>query len=81
MPTEKHLFINPSNKKEHTLEVDYMHAWDKSSTEDYTVRVILPEGASNIKLELPFQVTGADVSVGKYFGILDYFGRPEIIIN
>lgn len=58
-----------------------MHAWDKSLSEDYTVRVILPEGSTNIKLELPFQVTGAEVTMGKYFGTLDYFGRPEIKIN
>lgn len=81
MPTEKHLFQNPVNPNEYTLEVDFMHAWDKSLSEDYTVRVILPEGATNIKLELPFQVTGADVTMGKYFGTLDYFGRPEIKIN
>lgn len=30
---------------EHTLEIDFMHAYDKSLTEDYQVQVILPEGA------------------------------------
>jgi oligosaccharyltransferase complex subunit alpha (ribophorin I) len=58
-----------------------MHAWDKSLTEDYTVKVILPEGAHNIKLELPFHVTGAEISMEKYFGTLDFFGRPAIRIN
>lgn len=54
MPTEHHLFQDPIEDDQFTLEVDFMHAWDKSLSEDYKVRVILPEGATNIKLELPF---------------------------
>lgn len=81
MPTQQHLYQNPLNTKEYTLEVDFMHAWDKSLTEDYTVRVILPEGAHNIKLELPFHVTGADITTEKYFGTLDFFGRPALRIH
>jgi hypothetical protein len=54
MPTEHHLFLDPLETNEYTLEVDFMHAWDKSLSEDYKVRVILPEGATNIRLELPF---------------------------
>jgi len=81
MPTEKHLFQSPVDPNEYTLEVDYMHAWDRSLVEDYTVRVILPEGATNIRLELPFQVTGADITLEKYYGTLDYFGRPTLKIQ
>ena len=29
-----------------------MHAYDKSLTEDYQVKVVLPEGATNIQVEL-----------------------------
>ena len=54
MPTEHHLFNDPLEANEYILEVDFMHAWDKSLSEDYKVRVILPEGSKNIRLELPF---------------------------
>ena len=54
MPTEHHLFNDPLEANEYILEVDFMHAWDKSLSEDYKVRVILPEGSTNIRLELPF---------------------------
>jgi oligosaccharyltransferase complex subunit alpha (ribophorin I) len=81
MPTEHHLFQDPSNPDEFTLEVDFMHSWDQSLSEDYRVRVVLPEGATNIRLELPFQAhNGATISLGKYFGTLDFYGRPEINI-
>lgn len=82
MPTEHHLFQDPIEDDQFTLEVDFMHAWDKSLSEDYKVRVILPEGATNIKLELPFQAhNGATISLDKYFGTLDFYGRPMIIID
>mmetsp|Transcript_13825 Transcript_13825/g.23582 ORF Transcript_13825/g.23582 Transcript_13825/m.23582 type:complete len:155 (-) Transcript_13825:46-510(-) len=83
MPTEFHLFQDNANPNEHTLEVDFMHAFDKSLNEDYTVRVVLPEGATNIKVELPSicGVSEENISMGKFFGTLDYFGRPEITIT
>jgi len=56
-----------------------MHEYDKSLSEDYTVRVILPEGATDIKVSLPFEVD--DLKIGRYFGTLDYFGRPEITLK
>lgn len=60
-----------------------MHGYDDSLTEDYTVRVMLPEGASNIKVILPSGcgITNDDITMGKFFGTLDFFGRPEIKIN
>jgi oligosaccharyltransferase complex subunit alpha (ribophorin I) len=66
-----------------TLEIDYMHAYDASLTEDYTVKVILPEGATDINLELPNSVKNniESVKLGKFFGTLDFFGRPQIEIK
>jgi oligosaccharyltransferase complex subunit alpha (ribophorin I) len=58
-----------------------MHAYDKSLTEDYQVKVILPEGATNIQVELVGLIEPDSIDVGKYFGTLDYLGRPEIIIK
>jgi len=81
MPTHHHLFQDKARPDRHTLEIDFMHAYDKSLTEDYTVKVILPEGAHDIKVELAGDIEPNSVDVGKYFGTLDYFGRPEIAIK
>ena len=83
MPTAFHLFQSLEDRTKHTLEVDFMHAYDKSLTEDYTVRVILPEGASNIHVELPGQLEGKldSIEMTKYFGTMDYFGRPTIVMK
>jgi oligosaccharyltransferase complex subunit alpha (ribophorin I) len=81
MPTEHHLYQNKDRPEEHTLEIDFMHAYDKSLTEDYQVKLILPEGAQNIRVELPSTLEPDSISEGKFFGTLDYFGRPEVIIR
>jgi len=81
MPTKYHLFQQKKNLKMHTLEVDFMHAFDKSLTEEYTVKVVLPEGARNIKLELPSNINTDSIEMSKFFGTLDYFGRPQITIK
>lgn len=48
-------------------------------TEDYTVEVVLPLGATNIKVDMPFE---AEVTTdGVNFGTLDYFGAPVITIK
>lgn len=58
-----------------------MHPFDHSLTEDYTVRVMLPEGAKNIRLELPQNFNIDKMELSKYFGTLDFFGRPMLIIT
>ena len=83
MPTQFHLFQDVKNNLEHTLEVDFMHGYDKSLTEDYAVKVILPEGAQNIRVILPSGcgITEENISMSKFFGTLDWFGRPQVKIS
>ena len=60
-----------------------MHAYDDSLTENYQFRVILPEGATNIQIELPASLKKqvSKVELGKYFGTLDFIGRPMISVS
>ena len=72
-----------NDQTEHTLEVNYMHSFEDSLTEDYRVRVILPEGATNVRVELPSRLKNFydSIEMDKYFGTLDYFGRPTVVIK
>ena len=83
MPSQYHLYQSTKDSDLHTLEVDYMHAYDESLTEDYTVKVILPEGATDINVELPANLQNniESIELGKFFGTLDYFGRPMVTIK
>jgi hypothetical protein len=58
-----------------------MHPFDNSLTEDYTFRVILPEGATDIKVHVADEIEADSIELGKFFGTLDYFGRPTITIT
>ena len=83
MPSQYHLYKDMKDQTLHTLEVDYMHAYDQSLTEVYTVKIILPEGATNIKVELPNSLKDNvdSIELGKFFGTLDFWGRPQVTIK
>jgi len=83
MPSQYHLFQDKSDPTLHTLEVNYMHSLEDSLTEDYIVRLILPEGASDISVEVPSNLKNFvdSIHLDKYFGTLDYIGRPVVTIK
>ena len=47
---------------------------------NYTVKVILPESADNIKVKLPID-TPYNINYDKDYGCLDLFGRKSVIIT
>ena len=47
---------------------------------NYTVKVILPESADNIKVKLPID-TQFNIDYAKEYGCLDLFGRKSVIIT
>uniref|UniRef100_H2Z4F8 Dolichyl-diphosphooligosaccharide--protein glycosyltransferase subunit 1 n=1 Tax=Ciona savignyi TaxID=51511 RepID=H2Z4F8_CIOSA len=52
------------------------HIMDDQVVEDLTIKIILPEGAKNIKTELPYPAKREDDSL--HFTYLDTVGRPVI---
>lgn len=55
------------------------HIYDNMMIEDATVKVVLPEGASDVKLRLPFSITREKDQVLKSY--LDTFGRTVIVLK
>ena len=55
------------------------HIFDDMIVDDALVRVILPEGASNIEIETPYAVTRLADSL--HFTYLDTKGRPVVEIS
>lgn len=55
------------------------HVFDDQVVDDLTVRVILPEGAKNIKLKTPFGIKrGKDET---HYTYLDTMGRPVVVMH
>lgn len=55
------------------------HVFDDFVIDNLKVKIILPEGASNIKLKLPYHVTEGKREVHKTY--LDTAGRPVVVLN
>jgi oligosaccharyltransferase complex subunit alpha (ribophorin I) len=77
MPTRYHLFQNENGRFifNYTFDQDFSDIL----AENYTLKVILPEGATNLKVHLPFAVDSVEHEL--YFSTLDYIGRPQITIK
>jgi len=58
----------------------FMHNYQTLFTENYELQLVLPMGATNIKVDVPFKVDDIDYT-GKQFGTLDVFGAPKITIK
>lgn len=62
---------------EFVLQMDIIsHIFDHMIVDDALIRIVLPEGASNIEIETPYPVTRLQDSL--HFTYLDVKGRPVV---
>jgi len=53
--------------------------FEKILCQDYTLKVIFPEGADDIQVDIPYTVDQISSTTTKSY--LDFVGRPTLIIN
>nr|CAG4650912.1 EOG090X04O4 [Simocephalus serrulatus] len=76
LPSFANLF---NSGDEFVLQMDLIsHIFDQMIIDDALVRIVLPEGASNIEIETPYAVTRLPDSL--HFTYLDVKGRPVVEI-
>ena len=78
LPTKFHVKTN--NKGNYMVNLTFGMPFKGLLARNYTVKIILPESADNIKVNLPID-TQYYVDYDKDFGCLDLFGRKSIIIR
>jgi len=77
VPSYEYLFHKGDN---FALKIRFMdHVYDDQVVDHATVKIILPEGATNIRLDAPFPVTEGPREVLKTY--LDITGRPVIVVH
>mmetsp|Transcript_32690 Transcript_32690/g.23623 ORF Transcript_32690/g.23623 Transcript_32690/m.23623 type:complete len:203 (-) Transcript_32690:62-670(-) len=76
-PTKYHLYTKQDNT--YVFDYSFMHAYDVLLVEDYTLEIVLPLGATDIQVNLPFDVD--EQYYEEYFSTLDFFGRTKIVIK
>jgi len=79
MPTRYHLFYDQKKPDNFVFNFTFLHDYKDIVTENYTVKVILPEGATNIKVHVPFKLDSEERSL--HFSTLDYWGRPVVVLR
>ena len=77
LPTKFHVKTN--NKGNYMVNLTFGMPYENMLARNYTVKIILPESADNIKVKLPIDVN-YQINYGKEYGCLDLFGRKSIII-
>ena len=77
MPTRFHLLQNQQGR--FIFNYTFDHDIADILAENFTLKVVLPEGATNIKVHLPFAVDS--IEQGLHFSTLDYIGKPMITIK
>lgn len=77
VPSYEYLFVKGD---QYVLNLRFLdHVFDDQVVDKLTVKVILPEGAKNLKLETPFPVKREKSS--PEYTYLDTMGRPVIILS
>jgi len=78
LPLHQYLFTSSSTGR-YILNTTFGVSTDDVVTDDYTIRIILPEGAKDIQVNTPFLVDSQSSTT--HFTYLDTTGRPVVVLN
>lgn len=83
LPSTNNLFTVAGStfaSAEYVLKVPFIdHIYDNMIIDEAQVKIILPEGASNYKVSLPYDIKREDNEI--YYSYLDTVGRPVIVLS
>jgi oligosaccharyltransferase complex subunit alpha (ribophorin I) len=77
LPSYQYLFSSGSN---YALKMRFVdHIFDDMSVDEVVVKIILPEGASDISVNVPYAVEREEDSL--HYTFLDFSGRPVVTLK
>jgi len=80
LPLSKYLSYDANHPSRYILNVTFAKTFEEPvSIDEIVVRIIFPEGASDIQYRVPFDVDSQDHD--KHFTYLDTVGRPVLILK
>ena len=75
-PADKYIEYNEKDSNQFVFTTQLSHQFEGITAEDFTLKIILPEGASNIHVNLPFEMETTTRNVYRYLDMRG--GRTEI---
>ncbi len=79
MPIKGYLKKGEANSF-HLENIDAQFTLDRVIAEKYDVKIVLPEGAQNVKVKIGDSVLSPS-RIEKTEGLLDFFGRPTFVFE
>jgi len=79
LPTENYLFVDNQHSGVYVLNIPFAPTFDDSTIDEITVRIIMPEGASNFEIDTPFPIDSK--TVAHHYTYLDTSGRPVLVVT
>jgi len=79
LPAHDYLFNDASSSSTYILNVTMAAEFDNVAIDELNIRIILPEGASNIEVKTPFPID--EKSSTTHFTYLDTVGRSVVILK
>jgi len=79
LPAQYYLFNDNQHSNIYVLNATFATNLDNAVIDELVVRVILPEGATEIEVHTPFPIDGK--SSATHYTYLDTSGRPVVIVN
>lgn len=79
LPSQNYLSVNNNDQDQYVLNISFAVPFASAAIDSLTVRVILPEGATDIEWVTPFDIDSASFTEFKTY--LDTVGRPTLILS
>lgn len=79
IPAHRALSVDVRDPTSFVLNISFSTSFAQASVDEITVRVILPEGATNVRYVAPFAVDGEDRQTR--FAYLDTLGRAVLVLK
>lgn len=79
IPAHRALSVDSRDPTSFVLNISFSTSFAQASVDEITVRVILPEGATNVRYVAPFAVDGEDRQTR--FAYLDTIGRAVLVLK
>ncbi len=79
LPASEVLSRDAANPEDHVLDINFGSPFPNAVVDELTVKVILPEGSSNIRWSTPFDIDDAQFETRLTY--LDFTGRPVLVLK
>lgn len=81
VPTASALRVSTQTQTQYTLQMPFSSPIEAATVDELTLKVILPEGATNIQWHVPFELDETSQTKRKTYLDSSLYGRPVLVLH